>query len=264
MPDRKRRQGEDPVDYAVATGRLPQRVAASYRARIADGTMTAAFIEMLAPGLPPAPGSTPAAAASGTAPAHVASSSAGGLPSASGDPVLDTLRQMFAPNTANEIYNQMYAAGTIPQLFAGGPDGGRLPVVTASGIPPTALASAPAWCRPAIAEAATLAEATELLRIASTPDGPEMLASEGPVIRPWHDFQHQVRYAAEAAGSVITEQQNETDRVAATRRQQAVNAAATPAAELSDDELYDQLFTGGVTDRVKAQRAELRRNPGLG
>jgi len=163
------------------------------------------------------------------------------------------------------VYQDALTTGPAPELFPGGPNGGTLPTATASGLDPAELAAAPWWCRPAIAEAPTTAEASGLL--ATALDDPD--AAEA-----YRTFTGTDGYAGFAGrvdewvtgGSTASVQREQDARYEAARaaRAAARTAAAAPRPEPTDDETYAAVFAEADQRReqLRASRnrggAELR------
>lgn len=240
MTDRPRRSDEDVIAWAIETGRFSEQRAAHYRRSLDAGKITASAIEMLVPidddGPAPIRASSPGGA---RRPVRAATAPAG-------DPAGE-----FLANDA--MYREASTVAPPPELF---PGGGALPLATASGLDPRAMSGVPWWLRPAIAEAPTLSEATQLLQDASTPEGVaasglETRYTNSPGLK---DFKVRVQSWAMQGGAAAGAREWEA------QYEQAKNvaaAAARPMEERSDAELYDVIF--GSADQHQARIADTER-----
>lgn len=194
MPyDRPKRAKEDMIDWAVSTQRISAAGAAGWREMLATGAVTEDFVRSLATPLQADP--VPPEVRQQQAKASVALVKAKlnlppDAPHADVLAAVDKLVTSAARNSARQVdpnfalnpYATQAAAGrgaayraafsarpNVPTLFRDG----DLPVRCASGIDPSALLRVPWFARHAVAEAATAAEAEELLQMYSGADGLE-------------------------------------------------------------------------------------------
>jgi len=259
-PERGRRSGETIASWLLATKRvIGQETARAYEKQVAAGTCTEAFLTALGSGLVPGqaevdPKKAPARRATAKQAAASRPVRAAG---AAGDPAYDVLASWFGQNQANELYAEMSAQGAVPQLFPGGPDGGRLPLACASGLDPAAMRNAAIWARRGIANEPALAEAAELNEMAQTADDAQMLSLEPKITKAWQEFEQAVSAAALSAGKAVDARARDAHY---DQREQDRRKAAAAVADLSEEEQSDRLFEGGIENRRAAESAERRQS----
>lgn len=255
MPyDRPRQQGEDPISWALATGRADEATATRWRNRIAEaGEGAASAIEYVIDVL--APGSAVALTASGTpaipATAAATSAAAGARRPAGTDPryALNPVLDEIAASQAKVYATALQHNPQPPTLF----ESGDLPPFTASGIDPSALAEVPWQARHHIAAEPNRAEVLAMIEEVSGEDGPamaQMLFGNNQVNK-----QYQARVMAWATnGAIAADRQREV--AARVRNQRAAASAGAPVAksvdEMTDDEIEAAVF--GEMDQAAAQR----------
>lgn len=250
MPyDRPQQPGEDPISWALATGRVNETVAAEWRGKIARGEVRASFIQELA-GVH-APGCAVALSASGQAYSTPAAASTARRTAGAAAQHYE-LNPVLASIAANQ--RNTYAAATAhnpqpPTLF----ESGDLPPFCASGVDPAVLTDVPWQARHRIAAEPDRAEVLAMIEEVSGEDGPAMAG-----MLYGHDLDNKAyvarveRWALD--GAIAADQQREV--AARVRNQRAAASADAPAAksvdEMTDDEVEAAVF--GEMDQAAAQR----------
>jgi hypothetical protein len=243
--DRPRQPTEDPVSWALATGRIGPEREYFWRRQVAAAAQAATnVLECLAAGC----------AVPLTAAGRPYTVQAAGPPPAGADPrayaanpLLDDLRE------AGQAGSTVYAAadrfaGEPPTLF----ETGDVPPVTASGLDPRQLLAAPWYARHPLAAAATPAEAAEILDDVS---GPGHLTAEYRAHVGNADYESRVREWA-MRGVDADAAAADRDEAARALRVAASAVGAGPADDDDDDLIYDRVF--GAVDAADAER-ELER-----
>ncbi|WP_229811814.1 E3 binding domain-containing protein [Streptosporangium pseudovulgare] len=134
-----------------------------------------------------------------------------------------------------------YASTTPPTLFSTG----DLPPFTASGMAPSALLSVPWFARHAVAAEKSPEKAAEMLEAFSGPDGDVAARVDNRVVNHEANYDYRLRVeqwqmaAAQAVGLA------EWEREYSHHKQRAA-AAAKPVNEMTEDELFDAVFSSTV------------------
>ena len=262
-PARARRSGETVAAWLLATRRVGDwETARSYEQQVAAGTCSEAVLANLVSvffdGKPEIdPKTAPARRESASRPAAAAARPVRAA-AAAGDPVYDWMASAFGGTTADQLYAEMVTQRVLPQMFPGGPDGGKLPLATASGLDPAAMKNSVLWTRRGIAAEPVLARAVEFNEMAQNDDDAQFLRLETSIVRAWEGFELEIRSAVSMVSQAVTARANDAYYDQQIQQQRRAAAAAASA---SEEEQYARLFEGSIENRRAAEAAARRNRP---